>query len=237
MIYISGGLIGMVRRNSRLLCMIICIYIIVGFTNGAQPSNATDKLDSNIVVSPADLTNLSLTNASVLNMITSAPYMAEAEVSEPTNITVAGMADAILEKTVSAAESKAISRQVSIKNKCCKDIWVLAMLQQPDGSWRSFGWFYLPQCGHYYLNSGGRLRTSNPNIYLYARANDWSATWTGSYWRYIWGSWYPMRLLTFNVDSFGDFDMTLWGCREDCRDPVQCQGESKLCHCGSISPD
>jgi len=220
------------------------MFLLFGISNGEELSNASDKSDSIRVVSPADMTNLSdiidaevldIQNATALNMIsTTASDMAEAKSFEVTNDTVAGMADTILEKNASL--SRAVSRLISIDNGCCKKIYLIVLLQKPDGLWVPSSYTFGP-CEHSYLNdNNGRIRISNPTIYLYAASADGSTKWTGSYNKYIWGRIYPMRKLTLGVDKYGDFDQRLWGCSRDCRNPVQCK-PGKACDCGYFSPD
>lgn len=213
-----------------------------------QPSNASGKSDSILSVPPVDMMNLSnIMDAKVLDIPnTTRPTMMSVTALDKAEAKAVNTGnDNTLKSSVTRLPTNGVLEEnipipkdggtpIIIDNGCCKDIFLLIVFQQPDGLWAPSALYLVGGRYGVLWDDYGILMTNNPTIYIYAYAPG-VATWSGSDNMNIHGTTYPMRKETLTVDEHGYYSLRLWGCPEDCCNPIQCKGETKVCHCGCIT--
>ncbi|GAA3614845.1 hypothetical protein Q4Q39_02440 [Flavivirga amylovorans] len=106
--------------------------------------------------------------------------------------------------------STSTSKQIYFKNTCSSDIKLAVRYRYNDESWTTKYWYNIDGNERTYLSSNGnRLTTNNSIVYIYAKIPGENYEWSGEKSRYINGEYYDMMEYEMNIDSDGDYYISL----------------------------
>lgn len=101
-------------------------------------------------------------------------------------------------------------RQIYFKNECGYKVKLAFRYRYDNENWVTKSWYtFDPNENSFLSSNGNRLETNNRTIYYYAEMTDYNYSWKGDESRLVGNEYYDMRKATLEIDSDGDYVLSI----------------------------